>query len=112
MIRPAEFKIARSNAGNSVTLSVTGELDLSTVPLLHQSVAALGDDLSALTIDLRELKFMDSTGLRLLIELNQRAQRESWKLTLTAPELESAAIVLRTTGADAALPFEDPADQL
>jgi hypothetical protein len=54
---------------------------------------------------------MDSTGLRLLIELNQRAQRESWTLTLTAPKLESAAIVLRTTGADSALPFADLPDR-
>jgi anti-anti-sigma factor len=110
MIRPAEFKITRTDAEPGVTLSVTGELDLSTVPLLAKSVAALGDDLSALTIDLSELKFMDSTGLRLLIELNQRAQREAWKLTLTTPKLESAAIVLRTTGADSALPFEASSD--
>jgi anti-anti-sigma factor len=111
MIRPAEFKIARCNAGTGVTLSVTGELDLGTVPLPEQSITALGDDLSTLTIDLSELKFMDSTGLRLLIELTQRAQRDAWKLTLTTPKLESAAIVLRTTGADAALPFADPPDR-
>jgi len=67
MIRPAEFKIARCNARTGVTLSVAGELDLSTVPLLEQSV--------------------------------------------TAPNLESAAIVSRTTGADAALPFADPPDR-
>jgi ABC-type transporter Mla MlaB component len=54
---------------------------------------------------------MDSTGLRLLIELNQRAQRESWTLTLTALKLESAAIVLRTTVADSVLPFADLPDR-
>jgi hypothetical protein len=81
MIRPAEFKIARYNAETGVTLSVTGELDLSTVPQ------------------------------RLLIELNQRAQREWWSLTLTALKLESAAIVLRTTGADSVLPFGDLPDR-
>jgi anti-anti-sigma factor len=111
MIRPAEFKIERSDAGTAVTLSVTGELDLSTVRVLDQSIVALGDDLDALTIDLSELKFMDSTGLRLLIELNQRSQREAWKLKLTTPKLEAAATVLRVTGADSALPFEDSPDR-
>jgi ABC-type transporter Mla MlaB component len=55
MIRPAEFKIARYNAETGVTLSVTGELDLSTVSLLAPGIAAIGDELNTLTIDLSEL---------------------------------------------------------
>lgn len=65
----------------------------------------------ALTLDLRRLGFMDSSGLRLLIQLHARSRREGWRLTLVRPEHESAALVLRATGADEALPFEnqDPA---
>jgi anti-anti-sigma regulatory factor len=54
---------------------------------------------------------MDSTGLRLLIELDQQARREDWKLSLIRPRHETAAAVLHSTGADAALPFEDAADR-
>jgi anti-anti-sigma regulatory factor len=50
---------------------------------------------------------MDSTGLRLLIEFDQRAKGEGWKLVLLRPKLAPAAAVLKATGADSALPFED-----
>ena len=61
-------------------------------------------------LDLSEVPYMDSSGLRLLIELHDRAQAEAWELTLLAPKHESAAVVLRVTGADSALPFEHRAD--
>jgi len=107
MVRPTEFKIAHRATPAGVTLKVTGELDLSTGPVLAGSVAGLRHDIQALTLDLSELTFMDSTGLRILIELDQRAKREEWKLTLIRPEHETAAAVLKATGADSALPFRD-----
>ena len=66
--------------------------------------------MSALTLDLRDLTFMDSSGLRLLIALNDRAQRDAWSLRLIAPTHEAALMVLRVTGAYTALPF-DTADE-
>jgi anti-sigma B factor antagonist len=107
MVRPTEFKIAQRATDAGVTLKVTGELDLSTGPVLAGSVEGLRRDLKALTLDLSDLSFMDSTGLRLLIELDQRAKREAWTLTLIRPRHETAAAVLRATGADSALPFRD-----
>jgi anti-anti-sigma factor len=105
MVRPTEFKIAHRATDAGVTLRVFGELDLSTVPVLTESIERLRVD--TLTLDLGPLSFMDSTGLRLLIELHRRATREGWKLVLMRPQEETAAAVLRATGADAALPFED-----
>lgn len=107
MVRPTEFKIAQRATEAGVTLTVTGELDLSTGPVLAESAARLRPDLKTLTVDLSDLVFMDSTGLRLLIELDRRATREGWKLTLLRPKHDTAAAVLKATGADAALPFED-----
>jgi anti-sigma B factor antagonist len=107
MVRPTEFKIAHRATDAGVMLKITGELDLSTGPVLSGSVEGLRRDLKALTLDLSDLSFMDSTGLRLLIELDQRAKREGWKLILIRPRHETAAAVLRATGADSALPFRD-----
>jgi anti-sigma B factor antagonist len=107
MVRPTEFKIAHRATDTGVTVAVTGELDLSTVPVLTESVERLRRQLKVLTLDLSELSFMDSTGLRLLIELDQRSKREEWKLVLIRPRHETAAAVLKATGADSALPFED-----
>lgn len=60
-----------------------------------------------MTLDLSEVAFMDSSGLRMLIELNERASREGWRHALRVPRYESAKLVLEMTGADGALPFED-----
>jgi anti-sigma B factor antagonist len=109
MVRPTEFKIAHRATEAGVTLAITGELDLSTGPVLAESIELLRRDMKALTLDLSELSFMDSTGLRLLIELDQRAKRDKWKLVLIRPQHETAAAVLTATGADSALPFEDAA---
>jgi anti-sigma B factor antagonist len=108
MVRPTEFKIAHRATEAGVTLNVVGELDLGTVPVLAESVERLKHEMKTLTLDLSDLTFMDSTGLRLLIELDQRANGEEWKLVLIRPRHETAAAVLRATGADEALPFEDP----
>jgi len=108
MVRPTEFKITRGDTQTGVTLSISGDLDLGTVPVLAESVERhLGDGVETLTLDLGELSFMDSTGLRLLIELDQQARREGWDLTLIRPRHETASTVLKATGADSALAFKD-----
>jgi anti-anti-sigma factor len=109
MVRPIRVEIREKSAGERPTLSVDGELDLSSVPVLAQHIEGqIGGDSKALTLDLSGVTFMDSSGLRLLIELNERAQRDGWSLSLIPPEHEAAKLVLRMTGADRALPFENP----
>jgi anti-anti-sigma factor len=107
MMRPRKFEIAQRATGSTLVLSVTGELDMNTADVLAQRVEEqLAERPSALTLDLGELAFMDSSGLRLLIELYDRSQKEAWELTLVPPRDEAAAMVLRATGADDALPFK------
>ena len=61
-------------ADDGTTLRVEGEVDLMTAPSLANAIAeaeAAGVD-SDLTLDLREVTFMDSTGLRVLLEARER----------------------------------------
>jgi anti-sigma B factor antagonist len=107
MVRPTRFEIAEAAENARLVLSITGELDLNTAPELARRVdEGLNREVQKVTLDLSELTFMDSSGLRLLIELNQRAGQDSWVLGLIGPRQESASAVLRLTGADVALPFE------
>ena len=109
MTQPDKFEITETRSELATTLSVTGELDLRTTELLRARLAeALRAGVSELTLDLTRLAFMDSTALRLLIELNYRAKRERWRLRLLAPTDRAAAQVLRITAVDSALPFESP----
>jgi anti-anti-sigma factor len=106
MVRPTKFEIKQTADRAGLTLSIEGELDMRTIALVSDRVAeALDNGAQELTLDLRELAFMDSSGLRLLIEFHDRSGEEGWRLTLVAPERPMAALVLRSTGADRALPF-------
>jgi anti-sigma B factor antagonist len=107
MVRPTNFEIREQAKEPTLELSITGELDMNTVELLTTQVDRhLADGARALRLDLAGLGFMDSSGLRLLIELYERSKQEGWDLTIVRPRSESAVMVLRATGADAALPFE------
>jgi anti-sigma B factor antagonist len=78
--------------------------------LSKRLTAQLDAGATELTIDLRGLAFMDSSGLRLLIELHDRSRAEGWGLKLVCPEQEAAVLVLRATGADKRLPFVPAAE--
>jgi anti-anti-sigma factor len=106
--RRADLVIRQSVSDDcDVTIAVSGELDMSTIDALAGQVDThLQSVVDGLTLDLQDLAFMDSTGLRLLIELTDRARQEKWRLKLIRPRHEAAARVLQITGADVALPFE------
>lgn len=108
MVRPTNFEIAQSEDGGAVVLSVTGELDMNTVQVLSERAQhELDAGAGVLLIDLSGLGFMDSSGLRLLIALNDRSREEQWTLRLRSPIDAAAKMVLQATRADEALPFED-----
>jgi anti-sigma B factor antagonist len=107
MVRPPKFEITDERNGTQAAVAVAGELDLGTVEMLKDRIEkALDADLAELTVDLRKLDFIDSTGLRFLIELNARTKDAGWRLRLRAPENEAATLVFRITGMDSALPFD------
>jgi anti-anti-sigma factor len=112
MIRPTRFEITEETQRATLILAIAGELDVSTAPGLAQRIEdKLAENLTTLILDLSDLTFMDSSGLRLLIELNQRAEQGTWTLTLKPSKHESAKTVLRLTGADVALPFDETPPQ-
>lgn len=109
MSSPDAFEVVEMSTAGTATLAVRGELDMHTARTLTERVEdVLSRNGTELVIDLGELGFMDSSGLRLLIDLHHRSQRETWRLRLVAPRHEEAALALRVSGADAALPFEAP----
>jgi anti-sigma B factor antagonist len=111
MIRPTNFEITQTGEGPAAVLSISGELDIRTVSVVSERVdEQLVAGVSDLTLDLRGLTFLDSSGLRLLIGLHDRSRGSGWRLRLISPTDEAATLVLRATGADSVLPFaEGPA---
>jgi anti-sigma B factor antagonist len=60
-----------------------GELDLSTVEKVEKDLEALeASDEQLLVLDLSGLTFLDSTGLRLMVTADQRAQKDGRRLVI------------------------------
>ena len=83
--------------------SLTGEIDLSTVEeagaQLREAIAS-GD--GTVAVDLREVSFLDSSGLRLLLQLNQElADSDRRMIVVQGPR--RVARVFELTGADSEL---------
>jgi anti-sigma B factor antagonist len=100
------FQIKERGDRENLLVAIVGELDLATIPTLRSFVEdRLATPPETLVLDLSELSFMDSSGLRMLIELDQRSRAEGWGFSLIASLHHSANTVLRMTGAAEALPF-------
>jgi len=66
-----------------VAVRPAGELDIATVDELETTLDELaGLGFRRIVLDLRELEFMGSCGLRLLVLHTQRARREGYELVL------------------------------
>jgi anti-sigma B factor antagonist len=97
-------------ADGTVSLSLAGELDLAGARQMEASLAAAEREGPArLIVDLGRLAFIDSTGLRLLLQANTRAQEGGYELVLRPGE-PAVQRVFEVTGALEVLRFEG-ADQ-
>jgi len=60
-----------------------GELDLVTVPQLDAQIEELRSrGFATIALDLRQLTFMDSTGLRLLLRLRAESRSDGFRFSL------------------------------
>jgi anti-anti-sigma factor len=104
------FSVVLEHRGTTLVAVPSGELDLSTSPQLARKLQA-HEDYDELVIDLRELSFMDSSGVRLLVAEHERASRQGHALRIVRgnPEVHR---VLRVTRLDERLPLveEDELD--
>jgi anti-anti-sigma factor len=66
----ADFSATGVVAGDRVTVTVTGEVDMSTADTMFQ--AATPDDARAATLDLTGVTFFDSAAIHALIRLAER----------------------------------------
>jgi anti-anti-sigma factor len=72
-----EFSVSRRRAGDAIVVAPAGEIDLATIEVLDAEVGAALTDAEHLVLDLREVTFIDSAGLRLVLETSRKAGRFS-----------------------------------
>jgi anti-sigma B factor antagonist len=107
-----EFTVEGRDEGSACVLAVSGELDLRTSPELEERLErAWSSDAELVILDLRQIEFMDSTGLRVLLGAHQRAQESGRRFALVrgADQVER---VLTLTGVRDLLTVVDAPEEL
>jgi anti-sigma B factor antagonist len=75
-LQPQGFDVDVTDDGTTVVLALRGELDLATVGLVRDAYARRCAGRPRVIVDLSGLEFMDSSGLRVLLELKAGAGRQ------------------------------------
>ena len=94
-MQPPNFRVDVEDDGTVLVLRLHGELDLAVVPTVEAAVDRHCKGRRALVVDLRELDFMDSSGLRLMLEL--RGRQDGTDVAFVPPA-ERVGRVLDMTG--------------
>jgi anti-sigma B factor antagonist len=90
--------------GSDATLKIQGHLDIKTSPEIDKWLGPQLDDVSSLTIDLAQVDFVSSMGLRLLLSLQKRMSKQgSMRVTNTQ---EQVMDLFDKTGFDQILTLE------
>jgi anti-anti-sigma factor len=82
---------------------VHGELDLAAAPMLRSALRPLRRDARSTILDLRELTFMDSSGLRVLLQAG-RQRTTGWDVSLLLPPEGPVRRLIDVSGVQDALP--------
>jgi anti-sigma B factor antagonist len=78
-----DFAIDVTRTGDAAVVRVIGELDLATAPRLREEIVALvSSGVSAVTLDLIGLEFIDSTGLSVLVTTLKHMREHGGDLVL------------------------------
>ena len=82
---PEAFSVRTEQHGDAAVVVPTGELDLATAPALEEALGlAFESDAARVVLDLRELEFIDSSGLRTLLTARRRAEQARASFSLVA----------------------------
>jgi len=106
-----ELDLSTTRAGACAVVSVGGEIDPGTASeLSNAALSAMQEIGPSLVLDLSGVTFMDSTGLKVLLAVHQRAQLAGGRLVLagaTRPVLRVVSI----TGLDETFDVRDNVEE-
>jgi anti-anti-sigma factor len=78
-----DFSITRKDDTVQVHLVIRGDLDLYQAPQFDDALVAVeGEKWPTIVLDLRELDFLDSMALRLIMRTQARAQQDGRRLVI------------------------------
>ncbi|HEU5061923.1 MAG TPA: STAS domain-containing protein [Solirubrobacterales bacterium] len=113
-MNPAPFEVRVGDLEHGVrTISVQGELDLSTAPSLEGPLdEALDSGEGSVLIDLSQCEFIDSTGIALIVRAWQRLDSgENGRALVICSQNDQVRRVLEITGLELSIPVHQTRDE-
>jgi anti-sigma B factor antagonist len=106
-VAPLAFTTTLTSAGDAL-IALTGELDISATSPLEEEIDRLAeqDGVRRVVLDLRELEFMDSTGLRMVALAERKLGAAGRRLVLVRGR-DAVQRVFAITRMDEHLTFVD-----
>jgi len=97
----SHFRVEVRNTDGAAVISVSGELDLASSPALEEELERVAQsEAQVVVVDLRNLEFMDSTGLSVLVRAHQRAEEKGRRLGLVNGSQQVQRLLTLTGVAD------------
>jgi anti-sigma B factor antagonist len=107
------FGVAEEDEGTEGQriVRLRGELDVATAPEFERALLRPRPPRQRVVLDLAELRFMDSTGLRILLKARRAAAEDGWRLVLRSvpPNIRR---LLELAGVQDAIPTEPTAPHI
>jgi anti-anti-sigma factor len=104
--RTPQFGIQDVVCGERHTLILKGELDLAAADYLEAVIFCLFvDGISGIAMNLSKLRFIDATGLRALLAVNELCEHQGCEFSLTRPTGQVRRL-FELTGVAKGLPIE------
>jgi anti-sigma B factor antagonist len=100
---PEPFEIEESRSDGTTVLTLHGELDLAYADGLSARLDELRDRGEPVILDLDQLEFVDSSGLRVLLKATQDSEDGAWRFQVTRGS-EAVVRLLRAAGLEGRLP--------
>lgn len=103
-----EFEVTRRVEGATAVVAVVGAIDVASADELDRALAAALDDRpAAVTVDLRRVNHLDSTGVRVLVRALRRSRTSGVPLTVCLQHDARIRRVLELSGVSGAIPIVD-----
>jgi len=109
-VHPGEIGLERKESG-VVVLTLTGEHDLTTAPVLREQMESAVTDSSGVLIDLSAAEFIDSSIIGVVLEARRRTEEAGIGFAAALHDGQPAVRrVLEVTGLDSNLPVHADLD--
>ena len=79
-----EFRVEEERRDGVIVLRLHGDLDLASADAVTRRLDALCAAGQPTQLDLDRLQFMDSSGLRVVLQAAAAAREDAWEFTITA----------------------------